>query len=347
MGNTVKKQHYVWRNYLSKWADSDDKYKGKLFVLRKETKGNQNKIEFRELEKIGFEKYYYDITGFREKDIQILNMLIAHMQRNELIKFGITETTLKEACARRDFIEKNVMCTSEDIENEFHFYERLLEGDLSFYQDSKNQNILDTLRENILFSMLYNEKKLSCEQLVNLVKEFSIDNKTIDLKYEFNRFFCMQYFRSPRVHVNTKKSIEEFKQNYEEISDINTNFFINMIILYLAERMALNLTQDFKSSILLYKNNTGISFVTGDTPIICQTGNKMNDMNILFHYPISPERAVELIAVPKFSDSAVFNNAVIEITQNFVEVVRNLNKNLADNCVNEIYSNTEESLLNL
>ena len=35
MGNTVKKQHYVWRNYLSKWADSDDKYKGKLFVLRK------------------------------------------------------------------------------------------------------------------------------------------------------------------------------------------------------------------------------------------------------------------------------------------------------------------------
>ena len=55
MGNTVKKQHYVWRNYLSKWADSDDKYKGKIFVLRKKPKGNQDKIEFRELDKIGFE----------------------------------------------------------------------------------------------------------------------------------------------------------------------------------------------------------------------------------------------------------------------------------------------------
>lgn len=91
MGNTVKKQHYVWRNYLSKWADSDDKYKGKLFVLRKKPKGNQDKIEFRELDKIGFEKYYYDITGFKSKDVQILNKLIAHMQRNELAKFGITE----------------------------------------------------------------------------------------------------------------------------------------------------------------------------------------------------------------------------------------------------------------
>ena len=39
----------------------------------------------------------------------------------------------------------------------------------------------------------------------------------------------MQYFRSPRVHTNTKKNIEEFKQKYEEISDINTDFFTNMV----------------------------------------------------------------------------------------------------------------------
>lgn len=169
MGNTVKKQHYVWRNYLSKWADSDDKYKGKLFVLRKKPKGNQDKIEFRELDKIGFEKYYYDITGFKSKDVQILNKLIAHMQRNELAKFGITEESLKEAYTQRDFIEKKVMCTFENIENEFHFYEKLLEGDLSFYQDSKNQNVLDTLMENILISMFYGEERLSEKQLVNLV----------------------------------------------------------------------------------------------------------------------------------------------------------------------------------
>lgn len=50
MGSTVKKQHYIWRKYLSEWTESDDIFKGKLFVLRKAPKGNQNKIEFRELE---------------------------------------------------------------------------------------------------------------------------------------------------------------------------------------------------------------------------------------------------------------------------------------------------------
>lgn len=233
------------------------------------------------------------------------------------------------------------MCTFENIENEFHFYEKLLEGDLSFYQDSKNQNVLDTLMENILISMFYGEERLSEKQLVNLVKEFSID-KTTDLKYEFNRFFCMQYFRSPRVHMNTKKNIEELKQKYEEISDMDPNFFTNMVMLYFAERMALNITQNFKSSILLYKNNTGIPFVTGDTPIICLTGNKMDGMSV-FHYPISPERAVELIVVPKFGDFAVVNNNVVmELTQDLAGVVRNCNKKLADNCVNEVYSNTEK-----
>jgi hypothetical protein len=79
MGNTVKKQHYIWRNYLSKWTQSEDKFKGKIYVFRKEVKGNQNEVEFRELEKVGFEKYYYDISGFTEKDLIILNQLIANM----------------------------------------------------------------------------------------------------------------------------------------------------------------------------------------------------------------------------------------------------------------------------
>ena len=248
MGSTVKKQHYIWRKYLSEWAEPDDIFKGKLFVLRKAPKGNQNKIEFRELEKIGFEKYYYDITGFKENDILILKQLIADMQRKEIVKFGIKMDDLNEAATRRDFIEKNVMCNSENIETEFHFFEKLLEGDLSFYEDSKNQSILDALMNSIQDSIFYG-KEISEKQVIDLVKEFSID-ETVDLKYEFNRFFCMQYFRSPRVHADTKKNIEELKQKYEAINNINLNFLTNMMMVYFAERMALNITQNFKSSIL-------------------------------------------------------------------------------------------------
>lgn len=41
MGDIVKKQHYVWREYLSEWTDTGDNYKGKLFVLRKRPRGKQ------------------------------------------------------------------------------------------------------------------------------------------------------------------------------------------------------------------------------------------------------------------------------------------------------------------
>ena len=172
-------------------------------------------------------------------------------------------------------------------------------------------------------------------------------NLGVDLKYEFNRFFCMQYFRSPRVHTNTKKNVEDFKQSYEAANDMTTNFLTNMMMVYFAERMALNITQHFKSSILLYKNQTGVPFITGDTPIVCLTGQEMNGMSI-FHYPISPIIAMELIIIPKYSDWATISkNFVMELNQEFVDVVKNCNRKLADNCVNEIYSNTKDSLLKL
>ena len=342
MGDTVKKQHYIWREYLSRWTESGDNYKGKVFVLRKLPKGNQRKIEFRELEKIGFEKYYYDISGFSKKDISILNQFITHMQTRELAQFGIKEETLNQAATQRDFIEKNVMCSSENIENKYQFFTKLLAGDLSFYEDSKNQNILDKLMEGMLSSIYYDDG-LSHEQLIALINEFSF-NERVDLKYEFNRFFSMQYFRSPMIRANIMSNIDELKQKYDEIKDMNSNFFINMVSVYFAERMALNITQNFKSSILLYKNNTDVPFVTGDTPIICLNGNKREGMSV-FHYPISPKIAVELIVVPKFGDFArVSKNTVKELSQDLVSVVQNCNKRLGDNCVNEIYSNTEKIL---
>ena len=106
MKNTVKKQHYIWRKYLTEWTDTRDRFNGKLFVLRKEIRGNQKKIEFQELKKIGFEKYYYDTTGFGNIDVSVLNQLLANLQEKEMLKFGIRTDMLTEAYSQRDFIEK-------------------------------------------------------------------------------------------------------------------------------------------------------------------------------------------------------------------------------------------------
>ena len=54
--------------------------------MRKEIRGNQKKIEFQELKKIGFEKYYYDTTGFGNIDVSVLNQLLANLQEKEMLK---------------------------------------------------------------------------------------------------------------------------------------------------------------------------------------------------------------------------------------------------------------------
>lgn len=345
MSTVVKKQHYIWRNYLSQWTESKDRYTGKLFVFRKHPKGDQNKIEYRELEKIGFEKYYYDVTGFQKNDIQNLNNLIFNMQINDLIELGISDEVFTEANNQRDFIEKKVICNSESIDTEHHFLDMLLNGDLTFYQDSKNQRIINELNNKIFCSILYGEK-ISPEYLQSIIKDFSSDEST-DLKYEFNRFFCMQYFRAPRIHTNIKNNMEKLKLKYKEVNDLNINFFVNMITIYFAEKMALNISQRFQSNILLYKNNTNIPFITGDTPILCLTRDKMDNNLSLFYYPISPQIAIILTVSSLINLEFSTKNKLIELQQDQCNIVKGLNNELAQNCVNEVYSNSEKTLLDL
>ena len=348
MSDTTKRQHYIWRNYLTRWTDNGDRLKGKLYVKRKKLRGSQNLIEFSKLEKIGFEKFYYDVTGFQDKDVSILNQFLSYMQRKELIKFGIDPSLFSKAENQRDFIEKEIMCSYEDIDNKWKFLDKLSKGDFSFYKNSKKQDILDKVYKNMIYSLLYQEDNLSKSDLLNIMEEFFKDNSDEDdLKYEFNRFFCMQYFRSPRIHNNISVNIEELKKKNSELKELDTNFYVNMVAVYFAEQMALNITHNFSTSILLFENKTDTPFITGDTPIINLGGTEMNKIT-MFHYPISPRMATQLIVVPKFSNLEVINkNIHIPLDQNFVSIVKNCNQKLADNCVNEIYSNDNNCLKKL
>lgn len=343
MGNIVKKQHYVWREYLSKWTDTGDNYKGKVFVLRKNPKGNQEKIEYRELEKVGFEKFFYDVTGFTEKDVKIVLQLIERLQDKELMKFGLSKDALNEAAISRDFIEKNAMCVAENIENQHKFFEKIEQGDLSFYEDSPNQISLEKFEKSLIESVLYGEQ-ITFSQMVDLISDFSFE-PSVDKKYEFNYFFCMQYFRSPRIRENFEENTKELKKQYSDL-DINIPFFTNMIALYFAERVALNLSQNFCCNLLLYKNNTTSKFITGDTPIVCITGTQMKEKSV-FHYPITPEMSLELIVMRKDLNLNKGKNEIVELSDENVDVVKNLNKILAGNCVNEVYAKEKDDFIDL
>lgn len=277
------------------------------------------------------------MTGFKENDIKILVKLIDNIQNKELLKFGISKTTLNGVSMYRDFIEKNIICVAENIENEYKFFDMIRKRDLSFYTDNKNQIVLDKSTKIIIESILY-QNKIEEKQIIDLIKDFSF-NPDIDLKYEFNYFFCMQYFRTPRIRKNFEENIKKLKRNYPDF-DIHISFFANMLSIYFAQRMVLRLSNELHCYILLYINNTKTNFITGDTPIVCIHGKAMKEKTV-FHYPITPKISIELFVMQKNLDMKNEENQIVELNDDNINIIEDLNQILADNCVNEIYAKEE------
>ncbi len=332
MAATTKRQHYVWRKYLVPWTDNRSLDTGKIFVYRKNPRGAQQAIEQRELMKIGFENYFYDISGFTKKDISAYKQFLAYIQKGQLIQFGVDMENVELANTQKDFIEKEIICFGESIDNSYHFLEQLKSKNPSFYQDSSAQVLINTLRDEIRSRILFQEQILSDQELFQKTIECTDDLDAPDLKYEFNLFFCMQYFRSPKIHDNLLKAFEDFKKLSSDYSDLKANFFVKLITLYYAQKMALNITQNLRSTLVIYENRTLLPFITGDTPIVAYP-NSSAQLTVLY-YPISPEIAVSMMISNMFP---LKENEVVPIEN--VSKAKEFNDMLCGNCVNEVYAN--------
>ncbi|CBK75298.1 hypothetical protein CIY_27230 [Butyrivibrio fibrisolvens 16/4] len=67
----TKRQHYIWRGYLKRWT-GDGTVTGRIWVRRLKTYGNQGIEAYTSIMKIGYENYFYDMSGFGERDVEIV-----------------------------------------------------------------------------------------------------------------------------------------------------------------------------------------------------------------------------------------------------------------------------------
>jgi hypothetical protein len=341
MSETTKKQHYVWRKYLTPWTNNLDIKTGKVFVYRKTPKGNQSQLEERVLMKIAFENYFYDISGYTQMDINVYKQMLDYFQKDEKLKFVTDFSFLNNARTQKDFIEKEVMCQIEDLENKYKFLEKLQAGDISFYKDSPNQEIINTLEKSFIESIFTQEEVLKNNELVALGERFIQNLNIPDTKYLFNLFVSVQYFRSPKIHSIASEIFEKFKIKLNN-SALNTKFYVNLITVYYAQKMALSLTQ-LPTFILLYDNQTSIPFITCDTPVM-----NLSDKEdaLVLHYPVSPQKALQIIWIEKLSQSYPVkideNTTPLVLDEKFKVVIESLNKSVFENAYNEVYSNSSE-----
>ena len=338
----VKNQHYVWRKYLTAWSDASvEAGKRRIYVLRKQPRGTQPAFEFALLVNVASEKFFYDISGHKPIDQAVMKQFLDYMQRRDPVKLEIDFQVLSEAGSTRDFLEKYVMSPNENIDNEYCFLEKLQNGDLSFYHDSTAQQVMNILKDHIIRCLFGAPIDDSDEKLVEEFRRgmISIENET-DMKFEFNRFFWMQYFRSKKMHDNQETVIEEFKQ-VANLPQLDNGFYVNMMLIFVALKVALNITQNMKSCLQLYKNYTDTPFITADTPIVNldYCGPEAQTADGRMYYPVSPTTAVILQTGRDAS-----KNSVHKIQQEDVRIVKEFNRSIYSQASNEVYASEEQVL---
>lgn len=107
--------------------------------------------------------------------------------------------------------------------------------------------------------------------------------------------------------------------------------------------MAININSNYHTTIKIQVNKTNIPFITCDTPIFREplSNNQYTDS---FYFPINPKIAIHLIVTQKFynifEENPDNHKKIIEDET----IIKNLNKKLANNCINEIYANDKKIL---
>ena len=338
----TKAQHYVWRGYLKRWNKEND-HSGSIFVYRKKPIGTQPQLPDKPalLANVGFEKYYYDTTGFTQEDISLFTQLIDHMEKGMPVKITPIQELFSEANSKRDFIE-SVMCDYEDIDNRYKFLDSIIKNELSFYQDSTMQIARDVMRDEVMFSIITGECQRSYEELIDISLNAMTHIGDINLKHEFHRFFFMQYLRSPVRIEAQKEGFEKIKANSpDRLENKSTNFYANFITIFLAEIMSLNVSHNWHTWIERIENKTDTPFVTSDTPLINLTGRDLKDKSE-FYYPLSPFVAMKLCIARKHGRFK--ENSNINIIADATDKIDFFNQQIVEHCKNEVFADRRNVL---
>ena len=123
----------------------------------------------------------------------------------------------------------------EDIDNNGHYLEKMLKGQLSFYEDSLLQKEFQKMIEKIK-----NNERLDTDISVSLYQSIEnvVNGKALESKHDFLRYFFVQYLRGPRFIDSQKEYFEIIKKENER--DINVNFLSIAMVFRLAEQMAID-----------------------------------------------------------------------------------------------------------
>lgn len=305
----VKRQHYVWREYLRPWAENDIIWT-KLI--------EQEKILRIKLMGVAQERYFYKLEDFSEGEENFLREYINKTSPNAVKELNLDFLKLFTSTSNlKKQLDKTI---NPEIEKEKYTKEiRRLEINLMETAHGKIENL--------------GHKLINCRSIDDL-KAIEQD----DYIFDAIMFLCFQYFRTKSMRKSILKSFEGGE--YEDLAEKSWNILSYAMSTTLAKSISL----DPKLRFIFHEIRTTDSFLTSDQPIFNILNDQLNEenevINLEFYYPISTKHALTI----HFRDDQ--NEKYVENISDS-EQVKYYNEKVVANSDFYVFANTKEMLDNI
>lgn len=249
----VKRQHYVWREYLRSWAIKD-----KIWCYL------NGKILNTNLVNVAQEKYFYKLNRLNSNEVEFINnFLLSSIKNKALLKLNIGWVEIFNYVYKLEYLLQAQVINELLIANAINDLEKVV-GE--YYQTQIEKS-------GIKYLSLLKEKKI----------DFFEDDSS---RMEFCFFICVQYFRTKNTQQRFVQSLTQKK-----IKDIDFSRVWNVARNIFSTNVAQSICFDRQYKIVLLCNQTRIPFITSDQPVVnthSVVKNKGLVSELEFYYPITP-----------------------------------------------------------
>ena len=292
--------HYVWREYLRAWAPDDY-----IWCCR------NGKIFRPNLMGIGQERDFYKLKQLSQNDIYYIKKIAIEPSQKNL---------------------------KEINEGWLQIFNLVFEFRQYFDENGINHPELDKLLDEAEHNLEENYHTLiegeAIKFITSILKQDISFYYTDDGCMNFAFYLCMQYMRTNKI----KKSIMKNLANVNRFSVENSWPVMRHIF---TTNMAWSLFADRERfRMVLVKNETDMSFIAGDQPVINtyaseKLGNEIVE-KVEFYYPVSPKLAILISEKEQFK-------SVFEIDICVDDVVK-YNNAICKSSHEQIYGDSEETI---
>jgi len=254
----TKNQHYVWRHYLSAWAES------RTFCCYRQRDRN---LFLTQPKAVASETYFYEIQRLTAEDLKYLDHFVGQATDDGLRKVNreYVQMTQLPFVLRERIKDVGLLPEAQEaLEEELRWAERNLIERYHTGIEIKCQDILDALRHGD--------------------DTFYADSaRCIDFLY----FLCVQYFRT----ANMRDRLGGIPSHMPGHDPQRTANIVNHIH---ATNLGAALFHERSAYRIVFLHNaTATPFIAGDQPVINILDPKVTD-DVALYYPLSPNLAMVL-----------------------------------------------------